>query len=322
MLERNSESRGVKEILASILEQRRNFLLEKMTPLKENKILRELAKDLAYKMLEEIGYDFKFYPTPIPELAGFLNIKEEKSNKVLGDAELYKKGNDWTVIHRDGIVSERKRFSLAHEIGHVLLSYVTEYLSTLDQYRIENFCNMIAAELLAPSYIFENSSLDEVLKDVAKSGNEIETPKELPRLNFAIFELMRKHLLVSRFVLVQQLHWTKFLDDCETGIIISAESVNRFTGRTPALRTIYIASPTWGFIPTNMRLKNMGLFSALPAFNRLRSWESEKWRETIKVKEKKARKWLSTSIESYGEHVVPYFTKNNKYMVTTLSWKK
>jgi hypothetical protein len=318
--------RNLEKITKSVFKKKGKLLTEIESS--RNKDIREIAIDLAYNILKNLGYDFKFHSTPIYQLANILNIEEKIEKNILREAELYKTRKGWAVIHREGTREERRRFSLCHEIAHIILSSVNEQLSHLDNEKIEKFCDMIAAELLVPSYLFEVYTLNEVQTAVScflsagveKDDNEIKATNG-PRLNFSIFEAMRNHLRVSRLVLAQQLHWTKFLNNCESGIILSWESVNRYTGRTPALRVTYTALPTWGYLPINRRIKNIGLFSALVAFDSLDHFESIKWKEAIKVKEKKENKWPQKEIESCGEHTLISFN-HEKYMVTTLNWPK
>jgi|GEM_PF-5879559 len=252
-------SRNLEKITKSVFKKKGKLLTE-IESLR-NKDIREIARDLAYNILKNLGYDFKFHSTPIYQLVNILNIEEKVTKNILREAELYKTRNGWAVIHREGTREQRRRFSLCHEIAHILLSCVNEHLSYLGNEKIEKFCDMIAAELLLPSYLFEVYTLNEVQTAVSrflpagveKDNNEKATNR--PRLNFSIFEAMRNHLRVSRLVLAQQLHWTKFLNNCESGIILSWESVNRYTGRTPALRVAYTALPTWGYLPINRRKK-------------------------------------------------------------------
>lgn len=330
MLEKTSGN-FLEEISKSVLSENMKLFCEKERNSRDKKLMKKLAKDLVNNIFENIGYNFEFRPTPIDELIKILSINEEFEENTLRETELYEVENGYTVIHRNGTSKERRRFSLCHEIAHILLGYVTEDLTNLPKDNIEKFCNMIAAELLVPSRLFEIHVLDEILpsisnlhKETGRSDAKLRIRSELPQLNFSIFEAMRKYLQVSRFLLVQQLNWTNFLNGCKSGIIVSWESVSISTGRTPALRVRYTALPLWCFIPMNTRIKNIGLFSAPTIFNSIDYLDVKKWRETIEVKEKRSGKWLQEScfLPSYGEHVVLPSSKDKKYLFTTLSLEK
>jgi len=293
-------------------------------------------EEIVYCLLYEVGYKFNFTSTPVELIPNFLGIKVDINKKLITGAELQKRGNNWiisvspnqtTFFSGKVVFTERGRFSLTHEIIHFLMHYIAEKfphiaktysldLSPNESNRNERLCDNISAELLAPSYLFQDYSL----KHVTGEKNYL--------LDIGAIEWFRKTLNISRFVLIQQLHHTKIIEESECGIIISFFNVNRNTGRSPALRVRYRALPRWGFIPENIKLSSIGLSSALCIFDDFEYGKTGKWKNKIKVHEKKItikeeeklEKWMPKVFESYGQHVAYSYGEQQRYVITTLNW--
>jgi hypothetical protein len=298
---------------------------------------KNFLKEIVYSLLVKAGYKFDFMPTPIEKIPNILGIKVVISEKIMTEAELRWTEKGWIIkispeqtTHFSGETgyTERGRFSLAHEIAHFLLIYISKKFPYLaESYNInvsqnnrknyEKLCNYISAELLAPAYLFQNSSSIQHFK------KRFNTHRAL--LEIKVLESLQKILITSRFVIIQQLHHTKILEESESGIIISFFDVNRNTGRTPALRVRYRALPRWGFIPENIKLSRIGLSSAIGVFHDFGYGIPRAWSGKIKVQEKnkdsgKEGKWMSKILESYGQHASYPYGEQGRYLITTLHW--
>ena len=296
-------------------------------------------KELTYEILRQSGYKFSLtLPTPVERLRVLLGMDLSFSKKLFTDARSVKTKNAWNIeltanhIYFNGSqrwLTERGRFSLAHEIAHFVLEYIqdrfveiTEALR-LKEENIEGLCDFLSSEFLLPSYLFECTSFKHFLKTAKEQSFSFNRESHFSAIG--LLETLRKSLKVSRITLIRRLDRTRLLDEVECGIIISMFSVNRITGRSPALRVFRAATPTWGFIPRNIRLSTIGLDSATYAFNGLRYGKPQEWKGKVKVSEKDKTgtksKWVSRTIESWGEHVLYPFVKRQKYLITTLKWE-
>ena len=295
-------------------------------------------KELIFAILEHIGYKFSLArPTPVEKLRILLGLDLTFSADLSGDAHSIKKEGGWEIAiasdqaYLDGSqqwLTERGRFSLAHEIAHFILHYIeeelTEIASTLQlsEENAEQLCDLISAELLLPSSLFERASLN----DIPAVGREKPFHKESFLLSIRLLENLRKSLGVSRIALIRKLNHTHILDEAESGIIISAFGVTRSTGRSPALRIFKASTPSWGFIPENTKVSTIGLESAVHAFNVLKYGETKEWKERLRVSERSGmnigNKWSPRMLDTWGEHAPYRFTARETYLMTSFKWSK
>lgn len=75
-----------------------------------------------------------------------IEISEDKSFEGLSG---YANNNIPVIVVNANITSERKRFALLHELGHLLMKFKGDMKAK----EIENFCNIFAGELLLPSSV-------------------------------------------------------------------------------------------------------------------------------------------------------------------------
>jgi hypothetical protein len=295
-------------------------------------------KELTFEILQRIGYKFSLTrPTPVEKLRILLGLDLTFSADLSGDAHSTKKEGGWEIaitsdqVYSDGSqqwLTERGRFSLAHEIAHFILHYIeeelTEIASTLrlSEENAEQLCDLISSELLLPSGPLERASLN----DIPALGAGKPLHRESFLLSIRLLENLRKSLNVSRMALIYKLDHTHILDEAECGIIISAFGVNRSTGRSPALRILKASIPSWGFMPENARVSTIGLESAVHAFNVLKYGETKQWKERLRVSERPGmnigNKWSPRMLDTWGEHALYRFTARQTYLMTTFKWSK
>ena len=100
----------------------------------------------------------KGFPISLNNLTKFLNIKTVLNNSIDNDALLFIKNNHYTIEFRDSLNWRRQRFTIAHEIFHVVLfdlfSNVIDF-NRVDLKKIEYICNLGASEILVPKWSIE-----------------------------------------------------------------------------------------------------------------------------------------------------------------------
>lgn len=307
---------------------------------------------LIFEILKETNYSFGFHPTPVEVVRKKLGLDISYEKKLLTDAEYldisYRKKlsenaklyeiNNVSVINinidqvRFGLgiseFNERGRFSLAHELGHFIIRYISNKFPEINekykftQGNIEKLCDFIASEFLLPSEFIKNISLKE-LQNKLKSQSYLNLDADILSekyflLNIKVIESLRNCFDVSRFVILQQLHKSRILNEAECGFIISFFNIDRKTKRYPALRVYFAATPSWSFIPVNIKLSSLGLHSAINAFNEHKYNTALRWKEKINIQEKERNKWnKNIAINSEGEHILYQFSKNTNYLITS-----
>lgn len=298
---------------------------------------KEFLKKIVYNLLIKAGHKFNFTPIPVETIPSFLGINVVISKKLITDAELHKTEKGWSIrispeqtTHFSGktVLTRRGRFSITHELAHFLLYYISEkfpclartYNTDISQNESKNYewlCDDISSEFLAPTCLFQTSSLMNVVGD------------NRSLLDISVLASLQKALNISRFVLIRQLNHTRILEESECGIMISFFNVNRNTGRSPALRVRYRALPRWGFIPENIKLSSIGLSSALHVFDDFGYGISREWTDRIKVQEKRTvaketerKKWVPRVLGSHGQHVAYPYGESQRCLITTMSWPR
>lgn len=112
---------------------------------------------ISKKLLSESkNYNF---PVSLNNLTKFLNIKTVTNNSLKNDALLFIKNENYTIEFKDSKNWRRQRFTIAHEIFHVVLfdlfSDTIDFNNT-NLKKIESICNIGASEILVPSSEIKN----------------------------------------------------------------------------------------------------------------------------------------------------------------------
>jgi len=265
-----------------------NSNLEKLLEqeLNKNKSPNKAVSNLIINLFGIHNYSFELKPSPIEEIAEFIGLKPDYEKKEpLTDASLHKDG---TVLFRDPSDEIECRFSLGHEVGHVIINSLEkinkdylkrvgitrEWYGPAKWYDKEYFCDRIAREFVCPKYIVNNSLIG-FLKD--NGGLKSET-----------FNTISEKLQISYETLTQQLDRTQLLNELKSGVLISGFSINKY-GRNPTTRIFYQALPKY-FEPIeyltsvyDLRLNFVGTF--MDGFQ-----QSGKFNGEIKLKFRKGKK--------------------------------
>lgn len=111
------------------------------------------------------------FPISLNNLTKFLKIKTKSNNSLQKDALLFIKNDHFTIEFKNSHNWRRQRFTIAHEIFHVVLfdifSNIIDFNQT-DLKKVEYICNLGASEILVPK-----SALIEDLKNQKISMNLI-----------------------------------------------------------------------------------------------------------------------------------------------------
>jgi len=116
-------------------------------------------------------YEWALYSCREIEALRGKNDPLAKSVRVSGvDAKTYRSRADgmYITVYDESQIPDRIRWTLAHEIGHIVLKHLEEFDLTeinrglnSEQYRVlENEANAFAAELLAPLYILKRLNIE------------------------------------------------------------------------------------------------------------------------------------------------------------------
>jgi hypothetical protein len=326
----------------------KHTLIESVTDGKEFSSEQSL-KEFVHGILENVGYLFDFSPTPIDKIESLFNVKIDRNKRCISDAELLKSLDGWIVRLQSGPDS-RLRFSRAHELAHIfLISLVDKGFESeiINRNRLvslklgrelETLCNQIAAELIAPSTLFADKTFRELERTLLqfikfknikfpRDGTEIVDGR--PNFSLNLLSCLCLKMELSLPVILLRLHHSRILDSSETGFILSTEAFNVNTGRKLALRVNISSLPSWGYIPKNVRLANIGMNSAIDAFNTLTMKKRFRWNGCLNVTEKSSKnsysepRWCPKKVlNTYGEHTVAGDTAKGRSIISSLNWPK
>lgn len=115
----------------------------------------EAIDRLATWLLERLGFDPR-PPIPIESVAIALGVDQIHRLSLVEDGRLEQRGGRTTIFLRDDVALTRQRFTLAHEIGHLVLAgpereLVARRMEGVRFSSEERFCDQFAAALLMPS---------------------------------------------------------------------------------------------------------------------------------------------------------------------------
>lgn len=146
----------------------------------------------------------------------------------------------------------RQRFSIVHEIGHVILSQETgRPLHETGGALVERFLEDFASYVLLP---------DELL--------DLWSRMFAGQVNTQSIVVGATRCSVSVLVFVKRLGEIKLLDRRAQGVVVGALDWTRRSRNDRALRVKVAAYPSWGFVPFNTRLTSIGLSRSVPIFEK------------------------------------------------------
>ncbi len=104
-------------------------------------------------VVKDLLQDVTVAPTDLESLKYRLNIKEFCAEDVPFSGELRRNGKRLKIIYSIHLSEERRRFTIAHEMGHALLEKTGRNCPKSGS-DIERLCDMLAAEILMPKDVF------------------------------------------------------------------------------------------------------------------------------------------------------------------------
>ena len=114
-------------------------------------------KPTADRIARSIAERFALGPPPIDveALADALGVDEVVSADLVEDGRLERTDGTTRIVVRRGVSTQRRRFTIAHELGHLILnspsSDVVATRHVIGEDREERFCEDFAAALLLPT---------------------------------------------------------------------------------------------------------------------------------------------------------------------------
>ena len=93
-------------------------------------------------------------PTDLLDLGRKIGVKEVSYESFPGSGELHKERDGYRIICSSDQSRSRQRFTVAHELAHVILECTGRNAPRAGS-SVERVCDMIAAECLMPTSVFE-----------------------------------------------------------------------------------------------------------------------------------------------------------------------
>jgi len=120
-----------------------------------SKVCAAAAMEDPYAAIEHILQQYRKHGETLPEIAARCGVQEVLEEPLPFDGGIFEARGGQTIIKLNSHAHHsRKRFTLAHEVGHLVLASATTARCALSCRRslaLERTCNMIAAELIMPA---------------------------------------------------------------------------------------------------------------------------------------------------------------------------
>jgi Zn-dependent peptidase ImmA (M78 family) len=115
--------------------------------------MAELADDLARWLFNYLKF-VSNPPVDVEDLASRMGVESIRNAQMIEDGRLEQDGTTATIYLRDGLPTGRRRFTIAHELGHRLLLHprapAERYRRRLAGDAEERLCDDLAAAILLP----------------------------------------------------------------------------------------------------------------------------------------------------------------------------
>ncbi len=109
--------------------------------------------DAVQLLVSDILQGITVAPTDLDAVRARLKIADCHAEDIPFSGELRRKGKERTIVYSMHLSRDRRRFTVAHEMGHALLERVG-YRLPHSGTAIERLCDKFAAEILMPKRIF------------------------------------------------------------------------------------------------------------------------------------------------------------------------
>lgn len=133
--------------------------------------LTEAVREVIRELLKDVNCP----PTDLADVAGKIGVREISYESFPGSGELHKIPDGYRIVCSTDQPRVRQRFTIAHELAHVLLERTGRNAPRAGE-AVERVCDMLAAECLMPTSVFETRlSRRPRLDDVVELARIFET---------------------------------------------------------------------------------------------------------------------------------------------------
>lgn len=143
------------------------------------------ARDLAWKIL--IDNHIYTFPVNVQKLAAQFNIIVEPSEHL--DSDIFAVNlnykNTQYIFYKQSGNENTDRFTIAHELGHILMGHMTEKVTTSYE---EEQANIFASRLLAPMIVTKHNHIESAEQLAAFFGLSSEAAK----IRFERYKMLEK----------------------------------------------------------------------------------------------------------------------------------
>jgi hypothetical protein len=113
----------------------------------------QTVDDAIQLLVGEVLQDISVAPTDLDALQQRLRIVECRPEDIPFSGELRRKGKERSIIYSMHLSADRRRFTIAHEMGHAVLE-TAGFPLPHSGIEIERLCDKFAAEILMPKSVF------------------------------------------------------------------------------------------------------------------------------------------------------------------------
>jgi Zn-dependent peptidase ImmA (M78 family) len=111
------------------------------------------VEDAVVRMVSELIDQVDCPPTDLDTICEKLGTSVRDCSELFGTGALVRHGGTLQILCASGLSAERRRFTIAHEIGHLVIEQHARR-SVRQSKEVERLCDMFAAELLMPTSAF------------------------------------------------------------------------------------------------------------------------------------------------------------------------
>jgi len=140
-------------------------------------------------------------PTDLVEICNKLEVTLAESKKIIGAGALTNNKGKFTIHYAPDLPPPRRRFTIAHEIGHMIIRAAGFRGSQFGK-ELERLCDMFATEILIPRRIFLELASQEVnIKEIFRLAHSFGASLTTTAIRYAellpvsVFEAAGEHVV-------------------------------------------------------------------------------------------------------------------------------
>ena len=133
--------------------------------------LDEAVKNVIAELIQDVACP----PTNLEDVGRKVGVKLISYESFPGSGELYKEKDGYRIVCSSDQPRSRQRFTVAHELAHVILDRTGRNAPRAGK-SVESVCNILAAECLMPTSVFESQLPTTLtLSEVARLARNFDT---------------------------------------------------------------------------------------------------------------------------------------------------